>query len=59
MTTELTTVTAGNSIIDAAKLIYKTKFGCLPVVDENYRLVGIITDHDFVAITIQLLEVSK
>lgn len=56
MTSELTTVTTTMKIADAAHLIHKKKYGCLPVVDKEYRLRGIITDHDFVAITIQLLD---
>lgn len=56
MTSELTIVTTTMKIADAAHLIHKKKYGCLPVVDEEYRLRGIITDHDFVAITIQLLD---
>ena len=59
MTSEITTVTADMKIDDAAQLIYKKKFGCLPVVDENYQLVGIITDHDFVAMTMQLLDMMN
>ncbi len=59
MTRELTTVTTDVKIGDAAQLIYKNKFGCLPVVDKNNQLIGIITDHDFVAITIQLLDVIE
>jgi len=59
MTRDLTTVTADVKIGDAAQLIYQKKFGCLPVVDQNKQLIGIITDHDFVAITIQLLDVIE
>ncbi len=56
MTTGLRTVHPSMKIADAANLIHKYKFGCLPVVNDNNHLVGIITDHDFVEITIQLLE---
>jgi len=56
MTTDLVTITAGASISAAAQLIHKHKFGCLPVVDDKGHLVGIITDHDFVEITMQLLD---
>lgn len=59
MTSELTTVTTNMKIADAAHLIHKKKYGCLPVVDAAYRLHGIITDHDFVAITIQLLDTME
>jgi len=56
MVTEITTVDASVKIADAAHLIYRKKLGCLPVVDAENKLVGIITDHDFVSITIQLLD---
>jgi len=59
MTTELTTVTADIKIASAAQLVHHKKYGCLPVIDKNKQLIGIITDHDFVAITIQLLEVIE
>ncbi len=36
----------------------KHKIGCLPVVEDN-KLVGIITDSDFVAIAINLLELQE
>jgi CBS domain-containing protein len=32
------------------------KFGCVPVVEEDGRLVGIITDSDLVRLAGQLLE---
>jgi CBS domain-containing protein len=39
----------------AALFLEKHKIGCLPVMD-NEDLVGIITDTDFVAVAINLLE---
>jgi len=59
MTTKLVTVNGDMKIADAAHLIYKNKYGCLPVVDSGYQLIGIITDHDFVAMTIQLLDMMN
>ncbi|MCW8876639.1 MAG: CBS domain-containing protein [Kangiellaceae bacterium] len=59
MTTNLTTISPNLKIGDAAALIHKHKFGCLPVVDGNNQLVGIITDHDFVEMTIQLLDMME
>ncbi|MCK5647816.1 MAG: CBS domain-containing protein [Gammaproteobacteria bacterium] len=35
--------------------LQKNKYGCLPVMDNN-KLVGIITDFDFVGIAINLIE---
>lgn len=56
MTTNLKTVRPSVRIADAAHLVHKHKFGCLPVTNQSDQLVGIITDHDFVEITIQLLD---
>ncbi len=42
----------------SAIYMQKHKVGCLPVV-ENYELVGIITDSDFVTIAINLLELQR
>ncbi|GAK83951.1 putative acetoin utilization protein AcuB [Vibrio ponticus] len=36
----------------------KHKVGCLPIVDKG-RLVGIMTNSDFVAIAINLLELQE
>lgn len=35
--------------------LQKNKYGCLPVMDNN-KLVGIITDYDFVGVAINLIE---
>lgn len=40
---------------DALKLMQEHKIGCLPVV-KNKRLVGIVTEHDFVDISRRLLK---
>jgi len=42
-------------LITAGVLMEKNKFGCLPVVHDE-KLVGIITDTDFVGVAINLLE---
>ncbi|PQJ89855.1 CBS domain-containing protein [Aliivibrio sifiae] len=42
----------------AALFMQKHKVGCLPVVDRG-KLVGIITDSDFVTIAINLLELQE
>ena len=46
------------SLRQAAIYLQAHKFGCLPVVAEN-RLIGIITDSDFIAIAINLLEQAE
>ncbi|MCG8529131.1 MAG: CBS domain-containing protein [Desulfovibrionales bacterium] len=40
---------------DAAELLLNHKYGCLPVVDGD-RLVGIITEADFLRLTIELMD---
>ncbi|NOQ88413.1 MAG: CBS domain-containing protein [Gammaproteobacteria bacterium] len=44
-----------DSLRQAALYIQSHKYGCLPVLSSN-RLVGIITDSDFIDIAINLLE---
>jgi len=53
------TVTVDTDIDDAAKLIHYNKIGGLPVVDEHYRLLGIITVADIMAAFIELMGVLK
>ncbi len=40
---------------DAARILLENKFGCLPVVDEDGRLLGLITEADFLRLTVRLL----
>jgi CBS domain-containing membrane protein len=49
MATEVVTTSPGTSLVEAARLLTERKIGCLPVV-ENKRLVGILTEGDFVAL---------
>ncbi len=44
-----------DSLRQAALYLQSHKYGCLPVISDD-RLVGIITDSDFIAIAINLLE---
>ena len=54
--TEKTLTTHPKESLRAAGLtLQKHKYGCLPVIDGN-KLVGIITDTDFVSIAINLIE---
>lgn len=56
MTRDVVTVYPGMPIEQAAHLMAKNKFGCLPVVKPANRIVGIITEADFVKLAILLLE---
>jgi CBS domain-containing protein len=55
MTAPAQTVSESASLRGTAMHLQKNKLGCLPVLGEG-RLVGIITDSDFVAIAINLME---
>ena len=55
MVTDVATVDINASLRSAALFLEKHAIGCLPVMDED-KLVGIITDTDFVAVAINLLE---
>ena len=46
MTKEVVTITADISIMKAARLMKDKRVGRLPVVDEDGRIVGILTDRD-------------
>ncbi|PKF50886.1 CBS domain-containing protein [Enterovibrio nigricans] len=54
----LFTVTPAAGLKAAALYMQKHKIGCLPVVQHD-KLVGIITDSDFVAIAITLIELQE
>ena len=55
MTMDPATIDENASLRGAALYLQKHRIGCLPVVRED-TLVGIITDSDFVAIAINLME---
>lgn len=47
MNPDVVTARPDQDIRDAARIMLDNKFGCLPVV-EDHRLVGIVTESDFV-----------
>jgi CBS domain-containing protein len=55
MTTPVQSVEESAGLRGTAMHLQKNKLGCLPVLNEG-QLVGIITDSDFVAIAINLME---
>jgi CBS domain-containing protein len=55
MTMQLSSIDENASLRGAALHLQKYKHGCLPVLREG-RLVGIITDSDYVGVAINLLE---
>lgn len=58
MVTDVATVDIRASLRQAALFLEKHKIGCLPVMNVD-ELVGIITDTDFVAVAINLLELLE
>ena len=52
------TVTADTPLLDAAEILYSTKYGALPVVAGG-RVVGILTDNDMVHALVDLLHAEK
>ena len=50
-----TTIEPSASILEAMKIMRKSKIGCLPVV-QGKELVGIVTEMDYLNITARLLE---
>jgi CBS domain-containing protein len=55
MQREVLTVQPSDSLIEAGKIMWDSKVGCLPVVHTDGTLVGIITEADFIAIAVDLL----
>jgi len=55
MTSPVQTADEGASLRGAALHLHKNKLGCLPII-KGGKLTGIITDADFVAIAINLME---
>lgn len=55
MRTDVTTVTADTKLRDAAEILLAHKYGCLPVTDRG-TLTGIITEADFLKLTISLMD---
>ena len=58
MNRNVSVIRKSDSLRQAALFLQAHKYGCLPVVDDD-RLVGIITDSDFIDIAINLLEQAE
>ncbi|MBK8151502.1 MAG: CBS domain-containing protein [Acidobacteria bacterium] len=55
MKTELITATPETSSLEALKTMRDNDIGCLPVI-RNEKLVGLITDFDFLTVSVKLFE---
>jgi predicted transcriptional regulator len=58
MIRDVSSIHQSGSLRRAAMYLQSHKYGCLPVMSDD-RLVGIITDSDFIAIAINLLEQAE
>ncbi len=56
MSRPVCTVDVATPLSEAARMLLDRRIGCLPVVDADGRLVGIVTTSDFVALSARLLE---
>jgi len=52
---DVVTVKPDLGVSQAARILLENKYGCLPVVDEENRLLGIVTEADFLRLTVHLL----
>ena len=50
------TVTPTTPTLEAIELMRRHKVGCLPVIEEGHRLVGIITERDLIRVAAMLFE---
>jgi len=58
MSSEIQTVSPDARAAEAGRTMLENKLGCLPVVEDGDRLVGIITEADFVELALAHLEPS-
>ena len=52
---DVVTVSPEDTVADAARILLDNKYGCLPVVGDNGNLLGIVTEADFLRLTVRLL----
>ncbi len=52
---DVVTVRPDLPVSEAARILLRNKFGCLPVVAEDGTLLGLITEADFLRLTVRLL----
>ena len=56
MSRDIRTVGPNIDAAKAARLLLESKYGCLPVVEDEARLVGIVTEADFVQLSVRLFD---
>ena len=52
---DVLTVHPSDPLVEAGKLMWDAKIGCLPVCEDDGTLVGIITEADFIAVAVELM----
>ena len=58
MRTDVCVIQEDAPLIEAGRQMMKNKFGCLPVIDTDSKLVGIVTEADFVELAVRFLELA-
>ena len=53
------TLSSENTLAEAIGPMVRSKYGCIPVVDQDKKLCGIITQFDILKIAYQILEEGK
>jgi CBS domain-containing membrane protein len=53
---DVVTVSPNLDVAQAARILLENKYGCLPVVDSEGDLLGIVTEADFLRLTVSLLQ---
>lgn len=56
MNKDVSTVGPTTDVKEAIELMTGHKYGCLPVVEDDNKLVGILTEADFLKFTMRLLD---
>lgn len=59
MTTDVIAVKAADPVVSAAKIMQEKKISGLPVVDDDGRLIGMLTESDIFRMVVKLLEDVK
>ena len=56
MTRDVVTVHPGTDMYEAIGIMYEHKFGALPVVDDEGKVVGILTQTDLIALLFEMMQ---
>jgi len=59
MTKDPVSISLASTIQDALLLVEKTRVGAFPVVDENFKVVGILSDRDLLNAFIEVLGIKE